>query len=176
MNSGKNFLTGIILTAIMSAIVLPLEAATTNTCVSSCKPRVRSCQSTCTPQRAVRSRVSKLRQKHNEELALLKEIHEMQKLFLTKNNGKNSGVTKNDRDLLKKKIEALPSYIRKSDDLFFDRMENLDNIIRDIISGKEKYKNKKKITNPVKLLEEIQRKQRSYLMKKQIKHQKKLSK
>ena len=59
------------------------------------------------------------------------------------------------------------NYIKSSNDLFLDRLDSMDHIIYGIINGKEKYKNKKKITKPVLLLEEIQDKQRIYLIKQQ---------
>lgn len=162
---GKKNLYLALLTSAVFYTVHPLEAAQKKICVSQCGSKQQTVQSQCGTQ--VVSRNSKLRKKHNNELVLLKEIHEAQKYFLSKFDGRKSSVTQAERDSLRKRIEDLPNYIKRSNDLFLDRLDSMDHIIYGIINGKEKYKNKKKITKPVQLLEEIQDKQRIYLIKQQ---------
>jgi hypothetical protein len=126
-------------------------------------------QSLCSPQPVRKqpkalTRGHKLRKKHNNELQLLKAIHERQLQFLKLYNGKTSQVTAADRDSLKALIEELPALVKKSDLPYLNEMAFIEYTVYAILTGKEKYKSKKKITDPEKLLKDIQKKQRLHMM------------
>ena len=172
MIASKKILLITLLASVIFYAVLSLAAAQTKSCVSTNCPAQNNTKTQTGNTRSF-SRNLKLRQKYSDDLEVLKEIHEMQKYFLSQYNGKTSKATQTERDVLKSKLEELPGYMKKSKDLFMDRMDSMEYIIYDIISGKEKYKNKKKIKDPEKLLEEIQSKQRTYIMQRQKRELKK---
>ena len=113
------------------------------------------------------SRTGKLMKKHSNEMRALKEIHNIQKEFLAKFNGKTSTVSKAERDSLKLQLEALPSAVKSNDMPYFDQMEYIEYTEYAILSGKIKYSSKKAMKSPEKLLEDIQKKQIQYLKQRQ---------
>lgn len=121
-------------------------------------------------------RKGKLRSKYSSETKLLKEIHQRQKQFLSKFNGERSQVTPQERQILAELVAQLPDFLRTSDSYYFDRMVNIEKTVYDIFNKKEEYKSKKKFKKPLDVLEDIQKKQRRYLLNYQAREYKKRTK
>ena len=155
MNYSKRVLTRVLLTSMLCSFVISLSAADNKNLSSAAKKSRKYTRAMASSAGKSSSRSSKLLKRHQNEIRLLKEIHEIQKHFLNNFDGRVSKISQAERDNLKLRLEALPSSVKTNDMPYFSQMENIEYTVYAILSGKEKYKNKKAIKNPEKLLEDI---------------------
>ena len=84
-------------------------------------------------------------------------------------------MSKNRKDFDNEVIEHI-AVLKESDKYFFNKLANIEIVVHDVINKKIKYQSKKNFKTPKDLLEDIQKKQRQYLLLYQKKESKKYSK
>ena len=173
---------GILLIGAILCEITTANAAPSTSCPVRYK-KVKTCgtvsQSSCCPTRkvimkkSIPDRSGKLRHKYTSDTRLLKEIHQRQKQFLSKYDGEKSRVSQKERQYMADLVAQLPAFLQTSNSYFFDRMMDIEQVVYDIYNKKIEYKSKKKLKKPIDVLEDIQKKQRRYLVNYQAREYKK---
>lgn len=165
-------------------VISQLQAAQGKSCISSSalKGNSRSTYLSKTTRgktsnsKTTSKRNYKLQKRHINQRKLLNEIHKQQIYFLNKYSGKATEHFQEERQVLLNLINELPDDLKESDKYFFNKLANIEIVVHDVINKKIKYQSKKNFKTPKDLLEDIQKKQRQYLLLYQKKESKKYSK
>ncbi len=103
---------------------------------------------------------NKFTRRQKNEQRLLKDIHSMQKKYLKMYMAGEKLPPKSARTDLQRKIADLPTALANENDfLYYDRMIDIEQIVIDIMNGREKAKFKIENKNAYKILQQIQNRQ-----------------